>query len=104
MQLSIFCVYDAKAQAYLPPFFLPRKQMAVRAFAECVNSSEHQFGKWPNDYTLFHIGAFNDETGLIDSFAPVSLGNGLEHLQVKEVEDYTAAETARDLKLIQGVK
>lgn len=87
MKLSIFSVYDSKAQAYLPPFYMPRKQMAVRTFAECVNSKEHQFGKWPHDYTLFHLGGFDDETGLFDVFAPVSLGNGLEHLTAIDDED-----------------
>lgn len=98
MKLSIFSIYDSKAQAYLPPFFLPRKQMAVRAFAECCNSESHQFGKWPADYTLFHVGAFDDESGLIDSFPPISLGNGLEH---KSKPDITSDDLP-DLKLISA--
>ena len=57
MKHNIFSVYDEKAQAFLPPFFLPEVGMATRIFGDCVNSDEHQFGKHPTDYTLFHLGS-----------------------------------------------
>jgi len=63
MKLVIFSVYDLKAKAYLPPFFLPKEEMAVRVFTDCVNDPTHQFSKHPNDYTLFKLGDFNDDTG-----------------------------------------
>lgn len=91
MKLEIFSVYDSKAQAYLPPFFLPKEAMAIRIFAECCNSPEHQFGKHPADYTLFHIGSFDDWDGDILAIQPQkNLGNGL-HL-VKPRQDETQLE------------
>lgn len=81
MKQLMFTIRDTKADAYLPPFFLPKKEMAARVFDQCVNSEDHQFGKWPADYTLFHIGTFNDETGICITYAPESLGNGLEYLR-----------------------
>lgn len=81
MKQQMFCIRDTKADAYLPPFFLPRKEMAMRVFDQCVNSKDHQFGKWPQDYTLFQIGQFDDETGTCVTYAPESLGNGLEYLK-----------------------
>jgi len=66
MKFKIFSVYDDKAKAYLPPFFLPEVGMAVRAFKDCVNDPGHNFGKHPADYTLFQCGAFDDRTGLFD--------------------------------------
>lgn len=81
MKLEVFSVYDSKAQAYLPPFFLPKPAMAIRIFTECVNSPEHQFGKHPADYTLFHVGSFDDTDGDIISIDPQkNLGNGLHLL------------------------
>lgn len=38
MILLIFAIYDSKAKAYLTPFFLPKYEMAVRTFKDCVNS------------------------------------------------------------------
>lgn len=65
MQHKIFSIYDQKAHAYLPPWVQHRTEMAERAFADCCNSPEHQFGKHPEDYTLIQLGLFDDSTGQI---------------------------------------
>lgn len=65
MKHKIFMVYDDKAKAYLPPFFLPEMGQATRAFADCVNDPGHQFGKHPEDYTLFCAGIFDDRAGTL---------------------------------------
>jgi len=75
---EMFTIYDGKAEAYLPPFFLHQIAMASRVFSDCINSKDHQFSKHPEDYTLFHIGSFDDNTAKITSFTAVSLGNGVE--------------------------
>ncbi len=76
----MFAVHDVKAEAYLPPFFLHTAGMAKRVFADCCNDESHQWGRNPHDYTLFHLGAFNDATAHIElENAPVSLGNGVEY-------------------------
>lgn len=79
---SIFTVYDTKAQAYLPPFILPRAEMAKRIFSDCINSDDHQFGKHPEDYTLFHLGNWDDDTAEYHlKNAPTSLGVGVEYIR-----------------------
>lgn len=79
MIYEVFSVHDIKADAYLPPFILPKIEMAKRIFSDCVNSVDHQFGKNPADYTLFRLGTFNDETGqFLLERANQSLGNGVE--------------------------
>ncbi len=80
MKLNIYMVHDQKANAYLPPFFLPEDGMAHRTFGDCCNDVEHQFGKHPEDYTLFKLGEFDDLVGQIKSDTKISLGNGIEYL------------------------
>lgn len=83
MKLQIFAIYDSKAMAYLPPFFLPNNKMAERSFGEAANSETHQFGKHPADYTLFHIGEFDDATAtIISAETKIGLGTALEHQRV----------------------
>lgn len=75
---NVFSVHDSAADAYLPPFVLPRIEMAKRVFAQAVNSESHQFGLSPADYTLFCLGTFDDETGkFLIQPAQESLGNGV---------------------------
>lgn len=88
MHLEIFSIYDQKAEAHLPPFFLPTKAMAIRTFKDCVNNPEHAFGRNPGDYTLFHLGHWDDEdTNFYVEFnGQKSLGTGIEHKTQQELD------------------
>lgn len=79
--LTMFSVYDQKAGAYLPPFFLPNRAMAKRVFGDCCNSDDHQFGAHPADYTLTELGEFNTDDGTLSPEpVPNSLGTGVEYI------------------------
>lgn len=79
MIYKIFSVYDAKSEAYLPPFFLSTKGQAIRAFTDCIQDPNHQFSRHPEDYMLFEFGAFDDSSGRYDILeAPVAMGSALE--------------------------
>lgn len=73
MNFKMFAIFDEKAKAFLPPFVLPETGQAVRAFADCVNDPNHQFGKHPHDYTLFHVAVWASENGY-----PTLLAQGIE--------------------------
>ncbi len=82
---KMFSIFDVKAMAYLPPFFLPQSEVAVRIFSDCVNSNDHQFGKHPGDYTLFELGSFDDSVCLVSCTAgALKVVNGLEVLRSDE--------------------
>lgn len=90
-----FSIYDSAAQAYLPPFILPREEMAKRTFADCVNSAEHQFAAHPEDYTLFRLGTWDDETALFNAEAngAQSLGNGVIYVRIQNTDSENAEDT-----------
>lgn len=77
MKLKIFSVFDKAVHAFLPPFFLPTDQTAVRAFSDCVKDEKHAFYRHPGDYTLFRLGEFDDVTGaFVDTISQVvAIGN-----------------------------
>lgn len=78
---KLFTVFDSKAEIFLPPFFVPTLGIAKRAFIDCINSPDHQFGKHPSDYTLFQLGNFNDADGMMEEpYTKKSIGNGVEFL------------------------
>ncbi|AXL15041.1 nonstructural protein [Microviridae sp.] len=86
MKHKMLSVFDAKASAYISPFFLPQEAMAVRTFTDCVNDPNHAFGKNPADYTLFCLGEFDDFSGNLQiNETPYNLGNGVIHLRAKPV-------------------
>lgn len=77
----IFTIHDKKAEAYLPPFFLPQTGMATRTFADCCNDEKHAFSKHPQDYTLMALGTYDDNTAIMITTPPESIGNGLDFLK-----------------------
>lgn len=81
MKLPVFCVHDVKAACYMQPWTTTTDAVAARDFARSVNASDGRptpMSMNPEDFTLFRVGVFDDETGLIQSLdAPVSLGNGV---------------------------
>lgn len=83
---KIFTVYDIKAEAYLPPFFLHAEGMAVRVFANAINDPGHQFGANPTDYSLFQLGEYDDNSGVITATEPKFMHQGLELLAREKPE------------------
>jgi len=82
MEHKIFAIYDQKAFAYLPPFTLPRVEMAMRTFGDCVNSADHSFGKHPEDFTLMEIGIYDDSNAKINPHElAITVGSGLEFVK-----------------------
>lgn len=77
MNSHIFCVHDKGAEQYLEPWMLPTKELALRAFSDCVNKDGHNFNLHPDQYTLFHIGEFDGDRGMVLPQSPESLCNGV---------------------------
>ena len=81
MRLKIFAVYDAAVGAYLQPFFMQSKGQAIRAWQDTINDPKTQFHAHPSDFTLFELGAYDDEGGIFENLpTKLPLGTALELL------------------------
>ena len=101
MNQKIFTIFDSKAKAYLTPFFLHEDGMALRIFGDCVNDITHQFGKHPEDYTLFSIGSWSDEKAKFLTTNPISLAIGVELIQ-DSPNWFDKEQQKQDLEGLQG--
>lgn len=79
---KLYSVHDSKAETFMPPFSVPSKGLAIRAFEDCINSDDHHFGKHPADYTLFEVGSFDTDSGELTYTSKISIGNGVEFLSL----------------------
>lgn len=86
MLTLFFTVYDSAAGRYLEPFTAPSIDFALRGFREAVNTEGHHFGKFPSDYTLFHIGEFDPETGQMQGMEPRSLGVAITFVDTPQTQ------------------
>lgn len=82
MERGIFTVFDSAAGGFLDPFTAPTIEVAIRGFRELVNTQDHQFNRFPEDYTLFQLGTFNVETGQVSPLdTPHPLGVAVTYLK-----------------------
>lgn len=79
MIYQVFSVRDSKAAAYALPFFLPRAEVAIRSFKDAVGNPEHDMSRHPEDYTLFVIGEYDDEKGLLMPSEPVAIAMAIDY-------------------------
>jgi len=79
----MFSVYDSKAGAYTQPFYAVNSRVAVRMFTELANDPKHTFGMHPEDFTLFELGSFDDQSGRIDQLdvKTSAIGKAIEYKQ-----------------------
>lgn len=63
MKQIVFAVYDSKLAAFFPPFFCQHAAIAKRSFMAIANDKVSQVYAHPQDFTLFEIADWDDETG-----------------------------------------
>jgi len=56
-------VYDVKAKAYSKPTPLLTEGEAIRAFTDAVNDESSIYWKHAEDFILFHVATFDEQTG-----------------------------------------
>jgi len=67
MKMYIFAVYDNKAKVYSQPFTNVNNETAIRIIQNCVKNPEHQYAQNPEDFSLYNIGEYDDNTSEIVS-------------------------------------
>jgi hypothetical protein len=66
MILTICTVKDRAADAYGRPMFVPSIGVAIRSFSDEINhkNADNQLYNHPDDFDLYELGQFDDNTGL----------------------------------------
>ena len=73
MILSVYSVFDAKLAAYNVPFFARTDADATRSFGDLCLDPRSRVAQHREDYSLYRLGQFDDETGLLVPQTPVCL-------------------------------
>ena len=67
MKLKACSIYDSKSQAWMTPMFFQATAQAMRSFGDAINDGKSEFAKHPEDYTLFEVGEFDPQNGIMDA-------------------------------------
>jgi hypothetical protein len=88
MKMVIVSIMDTAAGAYGRPAFVASEGVAVRQFQDEVNrsSEDNQLYKHPDDFQLFYLGVFDDNTGGIDLLAQPKLIARAKDVMIRDSE------------------
>lgn len=67
---KIFSVFDKKVGAYKRPFISDNEVEATRGLQTAMRDPEIQISLFPEDFDLYEMGIFNDNSGLIEPIIP----------------------------------
>ncbi|WNK14055.1 MAG: nonstructural protein [Microvirus sp.] len=82
MDKYIFSVFDSKSRVFGTPFTSINKFTAIRDFNTAANDLDINIGKYPEDYTLYELASFDDESGMIAPHPQaVNLGSAIQFKQ-----------------------
>lgn len=78
MILEMCAVKDRALNAFMRPWFAQSLGQAIRMFTDEINNPQGELNKHPDDYDLWHLGTWNDDTGLMNpnTEAPKQLAIG----------------------------
>lgn len=87
MAMRVYGIYDSKVGAFLQPFFAKSKGDAIRSITTLVADPAHNFNKWADDFTLFELGYYSEDTGDIKPHeSKQSLGCFVEFKREEKVQ------------------
>lgn len=87
MKLNIYAIMDNKMSAFMTPFFSHNDLTAQRSLKMAVSSEGSAIATAPEDFDLYKIGIFDDESGLIDSHPTPVFVTRAAHLKEKSSTD-----------------
>lgn len=77
MLLVAYTLFDEVAEVHYPPIFCKNENEARRLFVDCCNDPKTIAGEHPEDYRLYRIGVFNDNTGMFEPVEPQLIVKGV---------------------------
>lgn len=103
MKKNMYSIFDTKAKVYSDPFYTLNDSIARRMFENLVNDPQTDVFKHPNDFQLFLVGEYDDQTGKIDQKNIVHLCSANELQDTERKEHYykfmsSLSESSKEIK------
>lgn len=67
MKHAVCAVKDRAVDAYNRPIYVPTIGVAIRSFTDEVNRKDSELSNHPEDYDLYELGVWDDQTAIYTS-------------------------------------
>lgn len=89
--INVYAIFDCKADIFIQPWFARTDAEAMRLLDQAVKQQGHEFQEHAEDYSLWRIGTWDEDEGLITGVVKMKLAEahtllrGAIQAQLKEV-------------------
>lgn len=85
MRYKIVCIRDRATDSFGQPIFVVNVGGAIRSFGDEIkrpHSAErpNPYNQHPEDYDLYQMGEFDDESGIFECTRPVQMAVGKDYV------------------------
>ncbi len=87
MKVQCYAIFDSCSGIYEKPFFSTADDLVKREFQDVAMSADHLIGKHPEHFTLWRLGMFNNENGLLQNEVNEQLWSATEAIAQAQVVD-----------------
>lgn len=84
MKYAVCAVKDRAVNAYNRPIYVPTVGVAIRSFTDEVNRKDSELQNHPEDYDLYEIGQWDDETAIYISLEAPRVITRAQDIVIKE--------------------
>lgn len=82
--MKILCtIKDTAVEAFGPTFEVRATGEAMRMFKDEVNNEQSRINKHPQDFELYKVGMFDDQTGELTGMTPERIARAID---IKEMQ------------------
>lgn len=78
MNYKIYTVFDTKVGAYMTPWVSRSKGEAIRSITNELDNPNSILSKHPEDFVLFEIAEFDDQSAVVTPLTPTACGVAIE--------------------------
>lgn len=102
MRHFIYSIFDTASGIYMRPFTMASDGQVLRMFKDIACDADHDIGKHPEDYSVFRIGEYDDNTGEIKPEIKTCLATALEMVAQSRKGPIDQAKLDADILKIGG--
>lgn len=73
--LKAYSIRDVRVEAYNRPSFVQNEAVMKRSVEDALMTESHAFALHPEDFQVYYIGEFDEETGKFEAVAPEHVFN-----------------------------
>lgn len=82
MKYQVVTIFDRAAEIFNAPAFFTAVGVAVRTFSDQVNDPNNPTNKHPEDFSMYHLGEYDDQTAEFTTFEkPIKLATAKDYIQ-----------------------